>query len=158
MEAHIPMTFWNVNDASCFRPFSDNHKTLLKQAQKTERDIEEHSTDGCNLWSTVKTAASQRRKKVQYCQTMQPHAMLIHQQALVTEATARAQTAEEDRADMARTAARPAARVEDGDIIDNEALGQPFNYTGKKHMSFQCGTPKLGSSWEPVSDWKSLRP
>ena len=33
---------------------------------------------------------------------------------------------------MARIAAKLAARADDGDIIDNKALGQPFKYTFKK--------------------------
>ena len=49
---------------------------------------------------------------------MQPQqVVLIQQQAHVKEATARAQTAEQERADMARTAARLAARAGDGNSI-----------------------------------------
>ena len=62
----------------------------------------------------------------------QQHAVLIQQQAHVWDATTTAPTAEQGRADMARIAERLAARADDGDIIDNEALGQPFKYTGKK--------------------------
>ena len=41
-------------------------------------------------------------------------------------------------ADMARVAVRLAARVDDGDIIDNEALGHPFKCIGKKDSERQC--------------------
>ena len=37
---------------------------------------------------------------------------------------------------MARIAAKLAARADDGDIIDNNALVQPFKYIGKKHSEF----------------------
>ena len=37
---------------------------------------------------------------------------------------------------MARIAARLAARTDDGDNIDNKALGQPFKYMGKKDSDF----------------------
>ena len=60
--------------------------------------------------------------------TRQHGAVLIQQQANVTEATTGAQTAEQEHADMARIAARLAARPEDGGIIDHKAHGQPFQY------------------------------
>ena len=60
--------------------------------------------------------------------TRQHGAVLIQQQANVTEATTGAQTAEQEHADVARIAARLAARPEDGGIINNKALGQSFQY------------------------------
>ena len=55
---------------------------------------------------------------------------------------------------MARIAAKVAAR-DDGDTIDNKALGQPFKYTGKKDTDFAEWDH---FSWELDLDRKSLRP
>ena len=60
---------------------------------------------------------------------------LIHQQAQVTDAAARAQNAEKEPPDMVRIAATLAARADDGDILDNKARGQPIKYTGKKTVT-----------------------
>ena len=65
----------------------------------------------------------------------QQQAALIQQQTYVTCATSRAQTAEQKRWEMARIAARLAVRADDGDI-NNKALRQPFQYTGKKDSDF----------------------
>ena len=65
----------------------------------------------------------------------QQQAVMIQQRVHVTESATRAQTEEHQRADMARIAARLAARV-DGGNMDNKALGQPFKYTGKKGSDF----------------------
>ena len=62
----------------------------------------------------------------------QQQAVLMKQQAQVTDAATRAPTAVQERAEMARFAARLAARADAGDIIDSKAPGQLFKYTGKK--------------------------
>ena len=84
-------------------------------------------------------------------------AVLIQQQAQVTDATTRAQAAEQERADMAIIAAKIAARADDGDIIDNEALGQPFKYTDKKDSDLGEGDHKVGI-FMGARERKSLEP
>ena len=61
---------------------------------------------------------------------------MIQQHAHVTESATRAQPAEQARADMARIAARLAARVDHGHIVDNKTLGQPFTNTSKGDSDF----------------------
>ena len=57
---------------------------------------------------------------------------------------------------MSRLAAQLAARTDDGDIIDNEALAQPFRFSVKKRL--QCVTTMFESSCQLVLDRKSLKP
>ena len=70
----------------------------------------------------MEQAMVQMRHKHQDVQVamQQQQAVLIQQQAQVTDATARAPSA-----DMERIAAKLAARADDGDIIDNKALANP---------------------------------
>ena len=76
----------------------------------------------------MEQAIAQMRRQLQDSQIAmeQQQAVLIQQQAQVTDAAARVQTPEHERSDMARIAVNQAARADEGDIIDNEALGQPF--------------------------------
>ena len=83
--------------------------------------------------------------------------VLIQQQAQVTYAATRAQAAEQERADMAIIAAKIAARADDGDIIDNKALGQPFKYPDKKDSDFAEWDHKVGS-FMSARERKSLEP
>ena len=69
-------------------------------------------------------------------QQHQQQAVMIQQLAHVTDAAARAMTTERERAVVASIAAEFAARADDGDIIDNKALGQPFKYTVKDDSHF----------------------
>ena len=50
------------------------------------------------------------------------------------------------------------SQADNGDTIDNNALGQLFKYTGKNDSHFVEWTPQFQSSWEPVLNRKSLRP
>ena len=63
--------------------------------------------------------------------------MLTQQQAQVRDAAARAQTAEQERADISRMAA------DDGDVIDNKALGHIIKNTGKNDSDFAEWDPKV---------------
>ena len=72
-------------------------------------------------------------------------------------AAAGVHTAEQERADTARIAGRVAARADDGDTLDNEALGQPLTYAGRKDTDFAESDHKV-RIWEPGWETRSLVP
>ena len=93
---------------------------------------------------------AQKRHEVQDFKkaVQQPQAVLIKQQAQVTEGK------QQEPRQQSRTeqtwqdlVAKLTARANDGDIIDNKALGQPFKHTCMKISDFALPGILLGDSF-----------